>query len=327
MTNLKKTLSSGAGNLNALLILAFILIAIFILPSNERKLGFSMPGEPYSLIAPGSTIGSSGNSSGNTPGTIGTSGRENDSSYITIGSGNASYSYQPYEEYITLDNIGQSSVDITNWQLRNGKDKRPYYANGSQLQRFSADIALIPKAAKLYMPTPNQIFTNVVLEPGERAVVTSGSVSIRDPFQITSFKENMCTGYIEALPDYAFIPPLNQNCPRPALEPGIENMDTQCRDFISYYPSCQTPKFGGKDSEGHFCKNCINGQKVSSSCMEFMKAHYSYQGCIANHAGDHDFYGRTWRIFLGRSWEMWAEKYESIELFNSFGKLVDYQNY
>lgn len=314
-------MNKGSSNINALLILAVIIIAVATLPSDERKLGFSAPGDSYSLIAPGSSISSSGNSSSQ----AGRTARE--SSYISIGSGNAAYSYQPYEEYITIENTGQSAVDITGWQLRNGKDKRPYYSNGSQLQKFSADIALIPKAAKLFMPTNNQVLGNVVLEPGERAVVTSGNNSIRDPYQITSFKENICTGYIEMLPSYAFTPPLTQNCPRPSLEPGVENLDRECRDFLATFPSCQTPKFGGKDYEGEKCTNCINGKRLSNVCVDFMKEHYSYQGCLANHAGKPDFYGKIWRIFLGRSWEMWAEKYESIELFNSAGQLVDYQNY
>ncbi len=313
-------MNKGAGNLNGLLILGFILIAISALPSGERHLGFSVPGDSYNQIAPGTSLGSIGNTQ--------IEKREaKEATYISIGSGNASYTYQPYEEYITIENNGQNAVDITDWQLRNGKDERPYYSNGSQLQRFSADIAVIPKAAKLFLPTLNQVFTNVVLEPGEIAIVTSGSIGVRDPYTITSFKENMCTGYIEALPDYAFTPPLNQSCPRPSLEPGVENMDRECRDFLATYPSCQTPKFGGKDRDGYPCKNCINGRTLSSSCVAFMKEHYHYQGCLANHAGKPNFYGRTWRIYLGRGWEMWADKYESIELFNAFGQLVDYQNY
>src|SRR3989344_2286704 len=227
---------------------------------------------------------------------------------VTISSGNAPYTYQPYQEYITIENWGEDQVNITGWQLKNGKDKRTYRV-GSGLQRFSADTAAIPTTSE----------GDVILKSGERALVITGSMGIQTPYKITSFKEDKCTGYIEALPDYTFEPPLQQSCPDPGNEPGVENLDRECRVFIERLSPCRTPLFGQLDEFGYRCENCTENQVIlSGSCASFVKEHFNYQGCLAYHSTDPEFENRTWRIFLGRSWEMWAEDYETIELFDRF---------
>ncbi|OHA96387.1 MAG: hypothetical protein A3J09_02240 [Candidatus Zambryskibacteria bacterium RIFCSPLOWO2_02_FULL_51_21] len=296
---MRKNLQSGQSAVIGLIILAVLIVITITMPKDSRQIEtVSSSGAPSSI------------SSANSPSSAASSG-SNGSNHISIGSGNASYAYQPYEEYITIENRGDTAVNLGGWQLRNGKDKRPYYS-GSVLQRFSADVAILP---------------GISLGPGERAIVTTGRIAVQSPYPIENFRENVCTGYIEALPDYAFVPSLTQNCPRPSLEPGAENLDRECRDFVSYFPTCQTPVFGGKDSDGEYCENCINGKRLSSSCASYLKEHFSYQGCLAYHSRDAGFTGKTWRLFLGRGWEMWADKYETIELYDSNGQLVDYQNY
>jgi hypothetical protein len=277
----------SGGNLDGILILAVIIVIMIIAPRD------SSPSSGTSLFefAPGTTVSSKN---------------------VKLGGGNASYAYQPYEEYITIENYGNSAVDLTGWQLKNGKDERSYSFGGS-LQRFSADVAVLP---------------TLVLGAGERAIVITGRVGVQTPYKITNFKENICTGYIEGHPDYAFTPPLTQVCPSPRNEPGIESLDRQCRRFVESLSSCRTPEFNAKDREGNPCSTCVNGEMLSSSCASYIKERFSYQGCLAYHSSDQNFSsGKTWRIFLGRGWEMWAEDYESIELFDSSGNLVDYQDY
>lgn len=315
---MRKNLQRGEGNLNGILILAVLLMIIISMPKESPNNGATITSSsnsntssisPYGRTVVGTTVKSSAQSAS-----------------ISLGTGNAAYSYQPYEEYITIENYGNVAVNITNWQLRNGKDKRPYY-QGGMLQRFSADIALIPQAARMLSPIGQNILGDVILERGENAVVTTGSVGVPSPYRIVSFKENSCTGYLERLPDYSFTPPLTQNCPRPDREPGIEGLPAECRDIISGISSCQTPEFEARDRNREPCDNCLNGKMVPSYCAAFIREHYSYRGCIANHSGNADFSGRTWRIFLNRGWEMWAKDYETIELYNSMGQLVDYENY
>ncbi|MDO8471243.1 MAG: lamin tail domain-containing protein [bacterium] len=245
---------------------------------------------------------------------------------ISLGRGNASYIYQPYEEYITIYNRGREPVDITNWQLKNAKDKRAYDLGGS-LKYFPADTAKIGQAAPFISPMGTNIFQNVILQDGETAIITTGSVGSQVPYKIVSFKENICSGFLEDLPEYTFTPPLTRNCPGPRDEPGVSALDTECRKFIERMTPCRTPEFNTRDREGDICSNCVDGKLLSGSCVAFIKSHFNYGSCIANHANNSNFFGRTWRIFLGRGWEMWAEDYETIELFDQFGRLVDSRSY
>lgn len=313
---MKVNLRRGASDFVGLIVLAVLLIIVYSTPRETWRV------QP---IEPGTAVATYRDSSQNQTG-ITAIRNAPQAQYISITSGNAPYTYQPYEEYVTIENTGPAPVDITGWKLRNGKDKRPYYS-GNTLQRYSADISVIPQAARLLTGTDQNTLSNVVLEPGERAVVTTGKMGVQSPYKIVSFKENMCTGYLENMREYAFLPSLSFSCPRPSTEPGIELMDAACRDFINTLSACETPIFENKDSNGEYCDTCIRGQRLSSVCANFIKEHFNYGACVAYHGRDKDFSGKTWRIFLGRSWEMWADKYETVELFNRFDQLVDYQNY
>lgn len=308
---MRPPLNRGASNLSGILILIGIIL-IMLTTSQDNTDQQDSTGSNW---VPGATLSGSNSRL-----------QASSNPLVTIGSGNASYAYQSYEEYITLENRSRQSVDITGWQLRNGKDKRAYYS-GSTLQRFSADVALIPQASRYLSPTGHSLMQNVVLQEGERAIVTTGSFPNLTPYKVTSFKENICSGYLEALPDYIFTPSLTQNCPQPEYESGIENLEISCRKFVENLRPCETPKLGEKDKNGDYCPNCVDGTALSSHCAAFVREHFSYQGCIAHHVKDSNFSGDTWRIFLGRGWEMWAEEYESIELFDRLGQLVNFENY
>lgn len=321
---MKSSLNRGNSNLTGILIIIFLFIVMLSSPENDAPEGSGWVEGSSIWSANLGTNGSSGSFS-YTPGQSAYR-RPAGTTAISIGRGNASYAEQSYEEYITLENRSRSGVNITGWQLRNGKDERPYYT-GSTLQRFSADIALIPQAARILSPSGNSLLQDVVLAPNERAIVTTGSVGARYPYLITSFKENMCTGYLEALDDYAFSPSLTSDCPRPEEEPGLNNLDVGCRRFVERLNYCETPEFGGKDRNNEACPHCVNNELVSPACSAFIKEHFSYQGCLIYHQNDPKFEGDTWRIFLGRGWEMWADEYESIELYDRFGQLINFENY
>ncbi|MEK7177100.1 MAG: hypothetical protein AAB719_02310 [Patescibacteria group bacterium] len=245
---------------------------------------------------------------------------------ISLTTGNASRAYQSFEEYISIDNRGKEPVTITNWYLKNGKDKRAYNLGG-QLKYFASDIATIGRAALFISPSGYNVLHNIVLEPGEKAIITTGRMGAQTPYKIVSFKENICSGYLENLEEYKFTPALKRNCPQPENELGVSSLDTECRKFIEKMPSCQKPEFDTRDRDGEICRNCVNGKPLSSACVTFIKSHYSYDACIANHVNDENFYGKTWRIFLGHGWEMWAKEYETIELFDQYGQLVKSRTY
>lgn len=245
---------------------------------------------------------------------------------IYINTGNAAYAYQSYEEYITISNFSGDSVDITGWQLKNGKNERAYDLGGA-LRYFPSDTAVIPRATRFISPSGNSPLENVVLKQGETAIITTGTANPQYPFRITSFKENICSGYIENLPEYNFTPSLSYNCPRPATELGVSGLSSECRQFIERMSSCRTPEFDTRTPDGEICHNCVDRTPVLSSCLAFIKSHFSYNGCIANHLSDPNFSLNTWRVFLGKGWEMWAQKYETIELFDQLGRLVKRQTY
>lgn len=91
--------------------------------------------------------------------------------------------------------------------------------------------------------------------------------------------------------------------------------------------SCHTPEFDTRDREGDICHNCVDKKPLSGSCVAFIKSHFNYGSCITYHQNDANFSGKTWRVFLGKGWEMWAKNYETIKLFDSNGQLVNKRGY
>ena len=296
------------------LVALFIIIFLFVLPHNNKG--------PLRIITP--LAGNPGYSDSYNPGTTystissAESPKANSgySNAISIGTGNAAYAYQPYEEYITISNNSQSPINITGWKLVNGKADRTYDLGGT-LRRYQSDTATIPRGD----------IGNVVLGPGEKAIITTGSVGNQSPYRISTFKENICSGYLEESEDYNFTPSLSRSCVDPDSEPGVTGLDNKCREFVSRLYSCRIPEFNTRDNNNEICTNCADGVPLSSSCLAFIKTHYNYASCVSNHRFDTRFYLDTWRVYLGKSWEMWADKYESISLYDQFGKLVDYASY
>jgi hypothetical protein len=305
-----KNNQKGAFNEGILILLGLcIVIFVFLLPA--RNLG---PAPSFSSFNGSFSSGFSGTSNNL---------QTNDSSRtLQLGIGNASYAFEPGTEYITFRNSGKSSVNITGWTLQNAKSNRTYQV-GSNDVRFQNDSARIPQGARFIAPNGSNALQNIILKPDEEAIITTGSVGVTSPYRIVSFKENMCTGYIESHDDYDFSPPLSNNCPDLRQEPGFTNLDRSCQDFIGSLPNCHTPEYDGLDSNRERCNGCIDGKiGLSNSCVAFIKSHAGYGACIANHQGDKDFEGRTWRIFLNRGWEMWARDQDSVSIFDQSGNLV-----
>lgn len=281
------------------------------------------------FIGQGGGLGSKSVSNSKQANTSGESVKTTSSTYersVSLGAGNASRSYQPYEEYVTVSNSGKEPITITNWSLKNAKDERPYDFAG-KLRYFPADTVTIGKGALFISPNNQNVLQDIVLKSGEKAVVTTGSISSQSPYKIVSFKENICSGYLGNMPEYKFTPSLTRKCPDPADEIGVNNLDIECRKFIERMSSCHTPEFDTRDADGEICRGCVDGKLLSSACTTFIKNHFSYNGCIANHKNDHEFSLKTWRVFLNHGWEMWATEYETIKLFDQFGKLVKSRSY
>lgn len=298
-----------------LLALSVVIFAVLI-PKENRQFFIGIPDVGEGFYAPledGSQAGGSGQ-------VANVYSRE-----IRLGLGNASYSNDPMSEYITIDNTSQRNINITGWRLENGKGARTYTLGGQRLQ-YASDTAIIPQGTKMISPRGPSAMENIILKPGDSAIITSGGPGNISPYTIVSFKENACTGYLKK--NYTFPGNLERSCPAPANEVGVSGLDSQCRDYIRGMQYCRTPDFGGRDANQEVCKDCVDGRAgLSSSCISFIKERFNYAGCIANHSSDINFEGRVWHIYLHRPWEMWASSYETIYLYDAQGKLITNYSY
>jgi hypothetical protein len=322
---MRQNLEKGSSHSEGLMILAVlaVIIFMFVLPDNGAYL--HSPEQDGQVTE--STIRSGGSRGQTASGpSLAVNPNSSYSKLINLGKGNSSYADQSYEEYVTISNRGSAPIDITGWRLANAKSERPY-DYGGMLRYFPSDSAAIPQAVPYISPSGSSLAQNVVLAKGETAVVTTGSVGASTPYRIGSFKENICSGYLENMPEYSFTPSLARNCPSPTEEPGYDALPRSCKDFIRSLSSCEIPELTAKDREGEPCSTCANGVRLSSTCSEFVEKHYTYQGCLAYHGSDPDFSGKTWRIFLGRGWEMWAGDDETVSLYDRLGNLVDSISY
>ena len=248
--------------------------------------------------------------------------------HIRIDSGNASYETEPFREYVTLENNGNTSIDVTGWQLSNAKGSRSYSVGGNQ-QTFSSDVVTIPRGTALISSAPSAS-QDIVLKPGESLDVVTGSSGTNYPYKVTSFKENECTGYLtqQTADDYSFTPGLEKSCVQPRNEPVNGSLDQKCQIYIESMSSCHTPKYNTVDSKGNVCNNCVDGtSSLSSACVAYIQQHFSYESCLAVHENDTNFYGSVWHVYLGRSFELWAANHEVITLYDTSGKVVDYNSY
>lgn len=245
---------------------------------------------------------------------------------FSFDTGNARYEYQPNQEYIALNYRGQVPVDITGWYLTNGKGERNYDVGG-KLVRGQSDAMVIPQVAKLFVSgVASQIMNNLIMPSNGRVIITTGRLPSSSDFpSVMSFQTNSCTGYLGALPDYRIQPYLGSYCPVPRDWPGISQMSSDCYNFIGSLGTCHTPIFERK-SDGF---TYIDGRedRLTSPCRDFVKTNYNYNGCLANFSVQSDFYKPEWRVFLNRSWELWAAERETITLYDKNNKIVAQTKY
>jgi hypothetical protein len=204
------------------------------------------------------------------------------------------------EEYVVLRAVGDTSVDITGWSLVSG-------ASGRSVR--------IPEGASLPRSGRVNATGRIVLNPGDEAIVVTGESPIG-----TSFKENICIGYLTRNQD--FVPSVSAQCPSASREfdqyyPGNALRDDRCYERVRDTATCDTP----------------SDRSVSSSCTQFIDDRLTYSGCVNTHSVDADFYGDTWRIYLeyensrGRTDEFWKSSRDAVKLLDAEGKTVDLYTY
>jgi hypothetical protein len=201
----------------------------------------------------------------------------------------------PDEEYVTIEvaSNARDNVSITGWKI---------------VGQTSGTSAVIPGGAETFRAGSVNQSAAIVLRPGDEAMVTSG----RSPVG-SSFRENICTGYLDEF--QRFDPSLDAQCPYPSeeLDAYGPKKDAECASFVSTIASCST--------------ETDIPSKLSGSCEQFIEEDLTYNGCVANHANDRDFALPTWRVFLGARSELFNDERETIQLIDANGKVVDVLSY
>ncbi len=202
------------------------------------------------------------------------------------------------DEYIAIQHTGRTDEDIyiSGWQVVS-------VATGNR--------AIIPLGTKTIRTGQLNQTAAIALSSGDDAILTSG----RSPTGL-SFKENMCTGYLEQ--NQTFEPGLSNSCPAPdeEFETYYANAlsDDACYEYIT-------------DELDQCVAQSNPPRRLSSGCRSFVEDRLSYNGCVNTHQYESDFSEDTWRIYLGSSKELWKQERESIKLLDAQGKTVDLITY
>jgi len=253
---------------------------------------------------------------------------------ISIGRGNARQVYQPREEYITLTTSrrNQSSIDITGWLLENGDgNKLQRVGSGTFVEGRAVRVA-IPQGTVLLQVGQAPIMGPVVLNPGDRAIVTTGALSGRDLVN-ASFRTNKCSGYLENITGANFTPRLSRNCPLADARPEAGRLEDACYSYLSRLRRCHTPEMDpyvvrDRRDGNYVVSHHLDRQTgFSNQCLAYAERYLNYSGCVRAHVNDSDFLENEWRIYLNRPFELWGESREVITLYDNHGRLVDQLKY
>lgn len=198
----------------------------------------------------------------------------------------------PNQEYVSLVNTGGQSITISGWKLAS---------------KSTGAYAYIGGGAEAYRAGSVNPSSDIALKPGDKAIVLSG----RSPVG-TSFRENVCTGYLAQYQD--FVPALSEQCPllTSEIDASYSGSDSEeCRASANDLPRCAV----------------VISSRTSPSCSAFVERTLNYNGCVALHQNDAYFPLHTWRIFLDRNLEMYAKSHDTITLYDASGKAVDAFSY
>ena len=209
----------------------------------------------------------------------------------------------PSKEYIRLTTSTKSGevVDITGWYLKSER---------------TSNWVSIGQASVLPYPYTSSNHQDIILERGDRVFLVKGF----SPIGI-SFRTNVCTGYFEE--NRTFYPALPRECPRAKDEPLPEfsldlDREDECLKLIDRIPRCTT-----RDSE--YIRDLPD--TVSQSCKTYIATEVNYNSCVDNHIGDGNFAGKEYYYYFKVFGPLWRRNYETINLHDTNGLIVDTISY
>jgi hypothetical protein len=201
-----------------------------------------------------------------------------------------------YVEILASHNA-TAPIDITGWSLQSA---------------VTGVRAFIPRGSADFLMGTINVQEDIALSPGASAILSSGFSPVG-----TSFRENMCTGYLGSL--QSFSPPLSENyCPSPRdmvplTADNIRAYGDACLDYIRSQGGCQTPRFAPSN--------------VSPACIAAAMNTLSYNGCAMLYRNTANFAGSMWRVFLSSPDELWRNTHDIIRLLDTQGRVVDVLTY
>lgn len=200
--------------------------------------------------------------------------------------------YGDETQYMTLQAATgiREAIPISGWTLQNMR-------TGQRLP--------IPHAVRVPRTGQTGKLQEIALTSAEKVIVSSQS----SPLGI-SFKENICSGYLDQF--QTFTPAFDDYCPLPSEElaaTGVSGaMGESCSSFVAFMSQCEFYKGEVPD-------------EVSAECVAFVRDHLSYNGCVATHQNKPGFLRPQWRVFLGVA-HPWSSG-DTIRLLDRDGRTVD----
>jgi len=196
------------------------------------------------------------------------------------------------DDYLILENNSDELINIGGWTIET--------TNGT---------VTIPQAIhKLRHPLSLNTPSDVKLAPDDEIIISSNISPHGENFRV-----NKCTGYLDQYEQ--FEPSLDEDCPE-LNESEYSHLSSDCREFIDDLDKCEIPDYS-------------DNYKISfdSECTNFLNNKFNYKQCYDDHEQEADFFGDEWRVFLGKSIDIFNNNSDTIILRDNSGLLVDKYSY
>ena len=208
----------------------------------------------------------------------------------------------------TESNSASEYIEIVAASSNNGPITLTHWSLQSAVSGLRASI---PLGAPIFILGVVNNVHGMALEPGASIIVTTGASPVG-----TSFRENICSGYLNEL--QTFKPEMGSSCPLPseALPMTAENLRTYgdaCFDYLNALPQCHFPT--------------ALPSNLSNVCRSFITNTMSYNGCVNRYRTNASFSLPSWRAYLALRAEIWYNTHDVIRLLDEEGRTVDVLTY
>ena len=221
----------------------------------------------------------------------------------------------PERGKVSINAGGASEPGVTKEYLEieaSWENTAPIKVTGWSVQSALTGVrAYIPRGANLFWLGSVNDQTDMYLAPGATAILATAPSPVG-----TSFRENICSGYLGRL--QTFVPSLSPNCPLaseslPLTPDNLKQYGDACFDFVQQLPVCTLPREAPSE--------------ISPICRIFLANTISYNGCVEEYQHRSNFLRSAWRIYLNAGGELWRNTHDIIRLLDREGRTVDVLSY